>query len=182
MTLTSFYRIDCPQSYPTIAWGQIIGGDYDGRYSVLISNTYANTFTEKVSAANIEIIECKSMFCPHTDPNWGYNVGPKEYVALLYNFMGLYWFAQANVPEVLTGSPPISDSFQIFTEGYSISHMDMTNGSLYNFPYIFYCTSGENPSFYQKDESTLWTDTDFVERSTSLPSSEITIIKADDAT
>jgi hypothetical protein len=174
---TAFYYVDCPQSYPTIAWGIIGSGLYTGRSSVFISNVNTNAFVEKVLEDTTHILDCKAIFCPNPMPY--YEPNQREYVTLLYNFMDLYWFIQANLPEVLTGES--SNAFQIYQTESILSKTDMTNYGL-TYPYMFLCTSGENASFYQKDETDIWTGTEFIERSTNLPDSEITIIKADDAT
>ena len=176
--LTAFYNVDCPQSYPTFAWGIIGSGLYMGRSSIFISDTNTNSFTEKIIPATTKILDCKAIFCPNPTPYW--TPVQQEYITLLYNFMDLYWFIQANTPSTTLGIG--MDAFQIYQTELVLSKTDMTNYNPLNFPYMFICTSGENASFYQKDECELWSDTEFIERSTNLPDSEITIIRADDAT
>lgn len=181
--LTSFYNVDCPQSYPTFAWGTIESGEYEGRDSIFISNVNTNAFTEEVLNTNIKILDCKAMYCPNKTPGWSYSKGPQEYVTRLLNIYNALWWFLADVPESIIGDPPIHDTFEIYqTNSLILSKTDITNYGAFNYPYIFFCTSGEDASFYQKDECENWMDTSFVERSTNLPSSEITIIKADDAT
>jgi hypothetical protein len=181
--LTNFYNVDCPQSYPTFAWGLIASGLYKDRHSIFVSDVNTSTFTEDVLSANIHILDAKAIYCPNTIPGWSYSRGPQEYVVRLLEYLGsLYWII-ADVPESIIGDPPIHDTFSIYqTNELVLSKMDITNYTPLNYPYLFFCTSGENPSFYQKDEADTWTETNFVERSTNLPNSEITIIRADDAT
>jgi hypothetical protein len=181
--LTSFYSVDCPQSYPTFAWGMIASGLYKDRHSIFVSAENTSSFVEKVLNANMHILDAKAIYCQNVTPGWSYSQSPQEYVVRMLEYLGsLYWIV-ADVPESIIGDPSIHDTFSIYqTNLLILSKMDITNYAPLNYPYLFFCTSGENPSFYQKDETDVWTKTDFVERSTNLPDSEITIIRADDAT
>jgi hypothetical protein len=180
---TSFYSVDCPQQYPTFSWGMIASGVYKDRHSIFVSDVSVDSFTEEILNADMHILDAKAMYCPNITPGWSWSTGPQEYVVRLLEYLGsLYWIV-ADVPESITGDPTVHDAFSVYqTNELILSKTDITNYTPLNYPYIFFCTSGENPSFYQKDESDIWTETVFTERSTNLPNSEITIIRADDAT
>jgi hypothetical protein len=84
-------------------------------------------------------------------------------------------------PETFYKTESIDDIMYSSTSVESY-HIDTTNFGSLTYPYFFFATSGENPQFYQKDECLKYGDTTFVNRSTNLPSAEITIIRADDLT
>jgi hypothetical protein len=160
LTVDSLYQVEISKPYPI----EVFNITTSGIYPIYQADTASGDFTEIVPT-----------FDTYDGRVFDVQVPDSFIIASGVVPSGLRYFG------VVTGdylkAYPIdllSDSITVATFSGEVNHLETTNNTVN--PYIFVSTSGDNPTFLQRNPL----ESSFVDYSIGIPSAEITIIRCDD--